>query len=182
MASFPGLNQSIHFCSGYGKHFTIQEKPQQFEISLRRVWYKSTPSCENCGYPACKRCRERYCIVIEALDDIIFTTNNLELVTYRNTILDTETVYQITFLEDVLSVTNILSLLLQLDKKDFSTIAQPVTEILKNFGENIDTNYLKNFNNANEIIEKIKVYERQNIVSFGLRKCQQQNHNLIKDI
>ena len=85
-------------------------------------------------------------------------------------------------MEDVLSVTNILSLLLQLDKKDFSTIAQPVTEILKNFGENIDTNYLKNFNNANEIIEKIKVYERQNIVSFGLRKCQQQNHNLIKDI
>ena len=79
-------------------------------------------------------------------------------------------------------MTNILSLLLQLDKKDFSTIAQPVTEILKNFGENIDTNYLKNFNNANEIIEKIKVYERQNIVSFGLRKCQQQNHKLIKDI
>ena len=176
------MNQSIHFCSGYGKHFTIQEKPQQFEISLRRVWYKSAQSCESCGYPACKRCRERYCIVIEALDDIIFTTNNLELVTYRNTILDTETVYQITFLEDVLSVTNILSLLLQLDKKDFSTIAQPVTEVLKNFGENIDTNYLKNFNNANEIIEKIKVYERQNIVSFGLRKCQQQNHNLIKDI
>ena len=88
-------------------------------------------------------------------------------------------------MEDVLSATNILSLLLQLDKKDLSTIAQPVntvTEILKNFGENIDTNYLKNFNNANEIIEKIKVYERQNIVSFGLRKCQQQNHNLIKDI
>ena len=131
---------------------------------------------------ACKCCRERYHIIIEALDDIISTTNNPELVTYRNTLLDTETVYQITFLEDVLSVTNILSLLLQLDKKDFSTIAQPVTEILKNFGENIDTNYLKNFNNANEIIEKIKVYERQNIVSFGLRKCQQQNHNLIKDI
>ena len=60
-------------------------------------------------------------------------------------------------------MTNILSLLLQLDKKDLSTIAQPVntvTEILKNFGENIDTNYLKNFNNANEIIEKIMVYER----------------------
>ena len=167
MISFPGLNQLIHFCSGYGKHFTIQEKPQQFEISLRRVWYKNTQSCESCGYPTCKRCRERYCIVIEALDDIKSTTNNPEIVTYRNTILDTETVYQITFLEDVLSVTNILSLLLQLDKKDLSTIAQPVntvTEILKNFGENIDTNYLKNFNNANEIIEKIMVYERQNIV------------------
>ena len=28
-----------------------------------------------------------------------------------------------------------------------------VTEILKNIGENIDTNHLKNFNNANKIIE-----------------------------
>ena len=78
---------------------------------------------------ACKRCRERYHIIIEALG-ILSTTYNPELVTYRNTLLDTETVYQ----------------------------------ILKNIGENIDTNHLKNFNNANKIIEKIEVYERQNIV------------------
>ena len=37
---------------------------------------------------ACKRCRERYHIITEALDDIISTINNLELVTYRNTLLD----------------------------------------------------------------------------------------------
>ena len=70
-------------------------------------------------------------------------------------------------LEYVLSVTNILSLLLQLDKKNFSAIAHlvnTVIEILKNIGENIDTNHLKNFNNANEIIEKIEVYEGQNTV------------------
>ena len=104
----------------------------------------------------------RYHIIIEALDDIISTTNNPELVTYRNTLLDTETVYQITFLEDVLSVTNILPLLLQSDKKDFSAIARSVNTVI--IGENIDTNHLKNFNNANELIEKIEVYERQNIV------------------
>ena len=57
-----------------------------------------------------------------------------------------------------------------------------VTEILKNIGENIDTNHLKNFNNANEIIEKTEVYERQNIVSSGMRKRQKQDHNLTKDI
>ena len=39
---------------------------------------------------ASKRCRERYHIIIEAFDDIISTTNNPELVTYRNTLLDTE--------------------------------------------------------------------------------------------
>ena len=64
-----------------------------------------------------KQCGERYHVIIEKLDAIISIKNNPELVTYRNTCLDTETVYQITFLGDVLSVTNILSLLLQSDKK-----------------------------------------------------------------
>ena len=53
---------------------------------------------------------------------------------------------------------------------------------MKNIRENIDTNHLKNFNNANKIIEKIKVYERQNIVSSGTCKCQKQDYNLTKDI
>ena len=73
-------------------------------------------------------------------------------------LLETETVYQIMFLEGVLIVTNILSLLLQSDKKDFSSIAPSVirvTENLKNIGENIYTNHLKNFNNANKKIEKM---------------------------
>ena len=170
----------------------FRKKLQHFKISSRSVWYKSTQSCENCGYhrwlfhgAACKHCRERYHIIIEALDDIISTTNNLELVTYRNILLDTETVYQITFLEDVLIVTNILSLLLQSDIKDFTVIARSVNtvpEILKNIGENTDTNHLKNFNNTNEIIEKIEFYKRKNIVSSGMRKHQKQDHNLTKNI
>ena len=109
----------------------------------------------------CKCCRERYQIIIEALDDIISITNNLELVTYRNR-LDTEPVYQRTLLEDVLNVTKILSLLLQSDKKDFSEIAQSINtviEILRNIGENTNPNHLKHFNNSNKIIEKIEVYE-----------------------
>ena len=72
--------------------------------------------------------------------------------------LDTETVYQIMFLEGVVIVTNILSLLLQSDKKDFSSITPSlngVIENLKNIGENIYTNRLKNFNNANKKIEKM---------------------------
>ena len=78
------------------------------------------------------------------------------------------------------SVWPILSLLLQLDKKKFSAIAHlvnTVIEILKNIGENIDTDHLNNFNNANEI-EKIEVSERQNIVSSGTCKHQKQDHNL----
>ena len=53
---------------------------------------------------------------------------------------------------------------------------------MKNTEENIDTNHLKNFNNANEIIEKIEIYERQNIVSSGTRKRPKQDHKLTKDI
>ena len=44
-----------------------------------------------------------------------------------------------------------------------------VIEILKNIGVNTDTNHLKNFNNANEIIEKIEVYEGQNIVFWYMQ-------------
>ena len=75
---------------------------------------------------ACKRCRERYHLIIEALDDIITTSSNAERVACRDTHLEAATVYQITFLEDVLSVTNILSLLLQSDKKGFCVISRSV--------------------------------------------------------
>ena len=49
-------------------------------------------------------------------------SRNPELVACRNTPSETATVYQKTFLEDVVSVTNILSFLLQSGKNDFSAI------------------------------------------------------------
>ena len=119
----------------------FRKKPQHFKISSRSLWYKSTLVKDVVTIwlshgAACKL----YHIIIEALDDIISTTNNPELVTYRNTLLDIEAVYQIMFLEDVLSMTNILSLLLQSDKKNFSAIAlsvNTVIEIFKNIGESM---------------------------------------------
>ena len=89
------------------------------------------------------------------------------------------------FLEGVLIVTNMLSLLLQSDKKDFSSITPSVNRVienLKNIEGNIYTNRLKNFNNANKKIEKMQVYERQNIFSSGMCKGQKQHYNLTKDI
>ena len=62
------------------------------------------------------------------------------------------------FLEGVLIVTNMLSLLLQSDKKDFSSITPSVNRVienLKNIEGNIYTNRLKIFNNANKKIEKM---------------------------
>ena len=92
---------------------------------------------------ACKCCWERYPIIIEALD-IITTSSNPEIVACQDTLLETATVYQITLLEDMLSNTNILSVLLQSDKKDFSAISHSINTVLgtlKVMGENRGTNY-----------------------------------------
>ena len=158
---FPWLESIDTLLLGLWKAFYYSGKNCNILRSLQEVYGIKALNLVKAVVPrwlshgaACKHCRERYYTIIEALDDIISTTNNSELATYRNTLLDTETVYQITFLGGVLSVTNILSLLLQADKKDFSAIARSVNtviEILKNIGENIGTNHLKNFNNANEI-------------------------------
>ena len=78
--------------------------------------------------------------------------------------LETATIYQITFLEDVLSVTNILSLLPQSDKKDLSAASRSINTVLgtlKVMGESNETRYLKNFNKADEIIQKIENYLKQ---------------------
>ena len=39
---------------------------------------------------ACRRCRERYIIIIEALNDIVSKTRNLDLLVRRNTLLETQ--------------------------------------------------------------------------------------------
>ena len=83
-----------------------------------------------------------------------------------------QTVFQITFLEDVLSVTNALSLLLQSDVKDFASISCIVSstlQTLEDIGNDFDSIHLKSFNKSAEIIEKIKSFEKQNIVSSQTR-------------
>ena len=83
-----------------------------------------------------------------------------------------QTVFQITFLEDVLSVTNALSLLLQSDVKDFpsiSCIVSSTLQTLEDIGNDFDSIHLKSFNKSAEIIEKIKSFEKQNIVSSQTR-------------
>ena len=45
-------------------------------------------------------------------------------------------------------------------------------------GRNKERNHFKNFNNADRIIQKIENYQKQNIVSSKICKCQKQDHNL----
>ena len=61
---------------------------------------------------ACKRCKESYGMITGSLDDIITRNPRPYLTGYRDETLNAQTVLQITFLEDALTVTNILSLVL----------------------------------------------------------------------
>ena len=102
---------------------------------------------------ACRRCRERYTEIVEALDDILVKNNNPEWIGYRSELLKESTIYQITFLEDVLSVTNILCLLLQSDRKDFGAISRVVDttiSTLKNMHD--DPNSIYTFQEFTEFI------------------------------
>ena len=81
---------------------------------------KATVTCCFSHGEACKRTRERYPVIIESLDDIT-KDPKAELIGLRDQTLNSETLLQICFL-DVLSITNILSLVLQSDKKDFVAV------------------------------------------------------------
>ena len=62
---------------------------------------------------------ERYSTILKALDDAVAENQNTEWIQYRSILLEEKTVFEICFLEDVLSITNVLCLVLQTDKKDF---------------------------------------------------------------
>ena len=110
---------------------------------------------------ACRRSRERYVIIIEALDNSVSKKGNLDLSVHQNTVLEKQKVFQVTFLEDVLSVTNALSLLRQSDVKDFAAISRIISstlQILENIGNDFDSIHLKRFNKPAEIILKMESY------------------------
>ena len=73
--------------------------------------------------------------IIESMDDILAKRQNAEWIGYRPELLQPRTVLQITFLEDVLSVTNALCLLLQSDRKDFGAISRAVDTVSNVFNK-----------------------------------------------
>ena len=81
---------------------------------------------------------------------------NVEWIGYQSSLLKPITVLQITFLEDVLSVTSGLFLLLQSDKKDFGAISRAVNSnlvILEEIKEDVDSIILKSFEQNEDTTE-----------------------------
>ena len=77
---------------------------------------------------ACKRCIERYVVIIEALDNVLNETEKQkpEVEGYCATLLQPNTILQIALLDDVISTTSALCLLLQSDKEDFGAVNRAV--------------------------------------------------------
>ena len=88
--------------------------------------------------------------------------------------LEEKTVIETCFLEDVLSITNVLCLVLQIDKKDFGAISRAVSNCIKMLEEilaNKNTDLLKSFNSScTDILKKIDDYQMRLTVSGSTRK------------
>ena len=122
---------------------------------------------------ACKRCRECYIIIIESLDEIISKDPNAQLIRVRSQLMQADTLLQICFLKDVLTTTNILSLVLQSDHKEFGAIrraAQSNVNQLIKMQNDKNCPLLKSLNSCNETLKNLDEYEQQNIVSHCTQK------------
>ena len=94
---------------------------------------------------------QRDLIILEALDNVASENQNAEWTQYRSRLLEEKIAFKIWFLEDVFSITNVLCLVLQTDKKDFGATSRAVSNCIKRLEEiitNKDTDLLKSFNSS----------------------------------
>ena len=89
-----------------------------------------------------------------------------------------QTVLQITFLEDVLTVTNVLSLVLQSNRKDFGAVRCALSTTLTplNDMQNITSVHLKSYRAYQDILSQIELFAKQNNSAKHTRKKLRINH------
>ena len=117
-------------------------------------------------------------MILGSLDDIITRNPRLELIGYCDEMLNAQTVLQITFLEDVLTVTNILSLVLQSNRKDFGAVRCALSTTLTplNDMQNITSVHLKSSCSYQDVLSQIEFFTKQNITAKHTRKKLRINH------
>ena len=111
-------------------------------------------------------------MILGSLDDIITRNPRPELIGYRDEMLNAQTVLQITFLEDVLTVTNILSLVLQFDRKNFGAVRRALSTTLTTLNgmQNNSSVHLKSFRAYQDVLSEIESFAKQNIPAKHTRK------------
>ena len=127
---------------------------------------------------ACKCCRERYGMICGSLDDIITRNPRPELTGYHDEMLNAQTVLHITFLQDVLTIMNILSLVLQSDCKDFGAVRLALSTTLTTLNDmqNSSSVHLKGFCAYQDVLSQIESFAKQNILVKYTRKKLRINH------
>ena len=166
-----GLWKTFHYNS-LNRHI-FSKLQQAYDLEPRHL-VKATVTCWLSHGEACnKRVREWYKQKVLPLDEIISKNSNSKKVSYQSNLLISSPVFQITLLEDISSVTNILCLILQSDRKDFAAVSRAVkwaTAILEDIQNNVNSTHLQNFKKADEIIQKLSAIEMRTIVSGTTRK------------
>ena len=97
---------------------------------------------------------------MKALDDIIVKNPKPELIGYRSQLLDSIAILKISFLEDVLSITNTLLLVLQADRKDFGAVRRALNttlEMLQDISKEPESKHLKSSQISAEIINQLTI-------------------------
>ena len=122
----------------------------------------------------CKRFREKYRMILGSLDNMIPRNTGPELISYCDEMLNAQTVLQITFLEDVLTITNILTCAtvqlqrFQSSQQDMLFFSTTLTTL--NDMQNISSVHLKSFSAYQDVLSQTESFAKQNILAKHTRK------------
>lgn len=119
-------------------------------------------------------------MIVGSLDDIITRNPKPKIIGYHDEMLNAQTVLKITFLEDVLAVTNILSLVLQSDRKDFGAVRRALSSTLNTINDmkNINSIHLKSFRGCQDVLDQFESYTKQNVPAKHTRKKLKIDHSI----
>ena len=169
MKQFPWLNSIDGLLLGLWKVFYYSGKKRHIlkEIQLaygQKLLYtvKAAVTRWLSHGKACKRCRERYLVYVEALDAVLDEGSDAKISSFRDDLLKPVTVMKISFMEDVLAVTNVLCLLLQSERKDFSAIQRALSftvQKLDGMANDMSSRDLSSFQKSPEITTGSIVYQ-----------------------
>ena len=118
-----------------------------------------------------KRCIERYVVIVEALDNVLNETEKQkpEVEGYCATLVQPNTIIQIALLDNVLSRTSALYLLLQFDKKDFGAFNQAVNFTVSRLETTIadkNANIFDSFKKSSDLIDRVNNFNKQPLILF----------------
>ena len=112
-------------------------------------------------------------MIIEALDNVLIETEKQKPEGYQAMLLQPNMIIQIALLDDVLSTTSALCLLLQSDKKDFGAVNQTVNFTVSRLETMIadkNANISESFKKSSNPTDKINSFNKQPLISFQTRK------------